>query len=79
MASRVTYGGRFRGELCSHRQWHTVTKMRSTGRIPRDDPDPTSEKPRRAAGPDHPLLLIRSYRVESSMPSRVALWGPSRR
>ena len=39
MASRVTQGGRYRGQLCSDRQWRTVTRMQTVGRVVRSDPE----------------------------------------
>ena len=34
-AARTTHGGRYRSEDCSDRVWRAITKMRSTGKIPR--------------------------------------------
>lgn len=35
-AARTTRGGRYRSEDCPDRVWRTVTKMRSTGKVPRE-------------------------------------------
>lgn len=35
-AARTTRGGRYRSENCPDRVWRTVTKMRSTGKVPRE-------------------------------------------
>ena len=35
-AARNTRGGRYRSEDCPDRVWRTITKMRSTGKVPRE-------------------------------------------